>query len=199
MLPDFIAFVGHPKSGKTTAAEVFLDTFGGEVVDDGHVLRKFAVEELGLSWDDVLSQHGKARTTEILGKTWTNREILGEFGNALEALFGEHILPFIATRHHVPGQTWLFPSCRKTQGAFYRQRGGIVIQIDNPLAGPSGNAFDEWDRTEVDYVINNDGLARDLPPLQARAHLRDELIAVVEQHAAETVCNQLAGALCNVA
>lgn len=182
MLPVFIALVGHPNAGKSTAAELLEEAFGTVTVDDGHVLRKFAVEELGLTWDDVMTQDGKARTTEILGKTWVNRVVLGEFGDRLEAMFGDHILPFIATRRHIAGQTWVFPSCRKTQGAFYRRQGGIVIQIDNPDVGPSGNNFDVWDENEVDFVVYNDGLRRLHNPVAARADLLAKLTDVIAQY-----------------
>lgn len=182
MLPPFIAFVGHPESGKSTAAEIVKEVYGGTIVDDGLPLRRFAVEELGLSWDDVLTQAGKRRHTSILDKDWEHRKILGEFGKALEDLFGDQIMAFMAASRHRPGSVSLIPSCRKNQGAYYRALGGMVIQIDNPLAGPSENDFDVWNKNEVDAVIINDALAEGMLPEVARHDLRMKLIAALNDH-----------------
>lgn len=155
-LPRIIALCGNPKAGKSEVQKMLHRHYGYEPIDDGHVLREFAVEKLGLSWDDVATQEGKVRETEILGKTWQHRKVLGEFGKVLEGMFGEWIMPFIATRNLDPNKRYSFGGCRKTQGLFYRQMGGLVVEIDNPDAGPSGNDFDLWDKSAVNYVLRND-------------------------------------------
>ena len=160
--PRLVALCGHPKSGKSEVQLTLNKVFGYQPVDDGFALRKFAVESLGLSWDDVQSQAGKARSTQILGLEWINREILGEFGNRLEVMFGEHIMPFMATRHLNPNQLYSFGSVRKTQGAFYKDLGGVVIGVRRPGVGPSGYAFDLFDESLVDHWIDNDGTLDDL-------------------------------------
>ena len=100
--PRFIALCGNPKSGKSLAQEILSQDLNYLPIDDGHVLREFAVNKLGLSWDDVTTQEGKKRHTEILGKDWEHRILLGDFGKVLEDMFGEHIMPFIATRNLYP-------------------------------------------------------------------------------------------------
>lgn len=178
--PRFIAFCGNPKSGKSTAQEILSKDRNYLPIDDGFVLREFAVNKLGLSWDDVQTQEGKKRTTSILGKDWEHRILLGEFGKVLEDLFGEHIMPFIATRNLYPNARYSFGSVRKTQGHFFRQNGGIVIEIINPMAPPSGNAFDQYDTTAVDRTVINDGLLKFDDPDRARAHFRADLLAAVD-------------------
>lgn len=158
--PRGVALCGYPGAGKTTVAEILEELYGVRPVDDGHVLREFAVEKLGLGWDDVRTQAGKARTTEILGRTWQNREILGEFGKLLEGMFGEHILPFIATRGLQPGRIYSFPSCRKGQGHFYRSWGGICVEVIKSGTGPKFD-FDHYDAAAAQFVINNHTLDRD--------------------------------------
>lgn len=161
-LPKFIALCGNPKAGKSEVQTILERRFGYQPVDDGHVLRKFAVENLGLSWDDVKTQDGKARKTNILGKNWVNRDILGTLGKQLEDMFGEHILPFIAANALPAAGLYSFGSVRKTQGWFYKQRGGFVIEIARASALPSPYAFDQYDKTCIDATIINDGSLADL-------------------------------------
>lgn len=158
--PRLIALCGNPKSGKSLVQEIIGNHYGHAAVDDGYTLREFAVEKLGLSWDDVITQEGKARSTNILGRDWVNRDLLGEFGNRLEDMFGEHIMPLLALKGCSEDQRYTFGSVRKTQGRFYREHGGVVIEIANPLASPSGYAFDMYDREAVDITIVNDGQQR---------------------------------------
>lgn len=179
--PRFIALCGNPTSGKSTAQEILSKDLNYLPIDDGHVLREFAVNKLGLSWDDVQTIDGKLRETEILGKTWQNRKLLGELGNVLEGMFGEHIMPFIATRNLYPNAFYSFGSVRKTQGQFFRANGGVVIEIVNPLAPPSGNAFDEYDRSCISATVINDGQVRYDDPIQAKEQLRKDLLATVER------------------
>lgn len=169
-LPRFIGLCGNPKAGKSLVQEILQERYGYTPVDDGHVLREFAVEKLGLSWDDVQTQAGKAGYTEILGKNWQNRDILGTLGAQLEDMFGEHIMPFIATRNLANNGRFSFGSVRKSQGQFYRDQGGLVVEVQNPLAKDSPYAFDRFDRSYVDAVIVNDALTR-MDPEMARFDL----------------------------
>jgi len=179
--PRFIGICGNPKSGKSLAQEILSQDLNYLPIDDGHVLREFAVNKLGLTWDDVQTQEGKQRVTEILGKEWQHRILLGELGNRLEEMFGDHIMPFIATRNLYPNARYSFGSVRKNQGHFFRANGGIIIEIVNPLAPPSGNAFDLYDTSAITRTVINDGMQR-FPdaPERARAHFRAELLSAVE-------------------
>lgn len=162
MLPRFIALCGHPKSGKSEVQRILHQEFSVVPVDDGEVLREFAINYLNLSVEDVYTQEGKAKTTEILGKEWVNRDILGTLGKQLEDMFGEHIMPFIATRNLSLDRSFSFGSVRKTQGAFYKANDGVVIQVVRPGATPSVFEFDKFDESLIDHVIQNDGSIEDL-------------------------------------
>lgn len=157
-----IALCGNPTSGKTEVQRILNEKFGYAPVDDGMVLRKFCVENLGLSWDDVMTQEGKKRFTELLGRRWQNREILGELGAALEKLLGEHIMPLIAYSKVGLGSRACFGSIRKTQGHFFRERGALVIGIRRPGVGPSPYDFDKFDESAVHLWIDNSGTIADL-------------------------------------
>jgi hypothetical protein len=176
--PRIIGLVGNPKAGKSTAQKI-LEKYVYWPIDDGAVLRRFCIENLGLTHDDVYTQEGKARCTEILGKTWQNRDLLGTLGQQLEDMLGEHIMPFIALKQLNPREKYSFGSVRKTQGHFIRQQGGIVIEIINPDAGPSPFAFDQYDRTAIDFSINNDALARGLSEQEALADLEGKLRRII--------------------
>lgn len=159
-LPRFIGICGNPKAGKSLVQAILGSELGYTAIDDGFVLREFAVEKLGLTWDDVITQEGKLRSTEILGKEWNHRDLLGTFGKQLEDMFGEHIMPYLAMRNCDPVKHYTFGSVRKTQGEFIRSKGGVMIEVLNPLAPPSGYAFDWYDPASIDITIENDGLQR---------------------------------------
>lgn len=179
VLPRFIGLCGHPKSGKSLVQDILMANYNVKPVDDGRPLREIAKEYLGLSHDDVYTQLGKAGSTEILGRLWVNREILGELGNRLEAMFGEHILPFMSTMSLKGDGPFSFGSVRKTQGWFYKDNGGVIIGIDNPQASPSPYPFDVFDKRAVDYWINNDGLHRGLSHKAALADLEVKVDAAM--------------------
>lgn len=184
-IPQIIGFVGNPKAGKSTAQELLQVLAGHEPINDGDVLRRFCIDWLGMSYDDVYSQEGKAGYVEILGKTWQRRDILGTLGKQLEDMFGEHIMPYVAFQKLDMTGRYSFGSVRKTQGHFYRERGGIIIEIRNPLAKPSGYDFDKFDPASVDYVIDNDGQARGLSADDSLWDLTEKLAAVLSTAASK--------------
>lgn len=156
--PKYIGLCGNPKSGKSEVQRILNKFYQYIPIDDGEVLRQFAMKYLGLSESDVYTQEGKAEYTNILGKEWQNRDILGTLGKQLEDMFGEHIMPFISTRG-LDGQGYYsFGSVRKTQGQFFLDNGGLVIEIVNPGAGPSPYDFDKYDSKLCQVRITNDAM-----------------------------------------
>lgn len=181
-MPHLIGLCGHPKSGKSEVQKVLNKRFGVIPIDDGEVLRQFCIDYLGLSYDDVYTQEGKARSTNILGRVWQNREILGELGNRLEAMFGESIMPYIATRSLNSDFSYSFGSLRKSQGHFYKNRGGLIIGVRNPLAQPSEYQFDLFDDDIVDFWIDNDAQARGLARDEGLLDLERKVVDAVLHH-----------------
>lgn len=178
--PRFVAICGNPKAGKSLAQEILSKEYNYLPVDDGHVLRDFAVRNLGMTWEQVSSQAGKSESIDILGKEWERRKLLGELGNHLEDMFGDHIMPFIATRNLYPNARYSFGSVRKNQGAFYKTLGGVVIEIMNPLAPPTGNDFDKYDVSLVDKTIINDGKLKFDDEVAGKNYFRAKLMATME-------------------
>jgi hypothetical protein len=179
-VPHLIALCGFPKAGKSEVQRILSERYGVHPVDDGYALREFAQKHLGLSHDDVYTQEGKARHTVINGRTWQNRDILGSVGKQLEDLFGDHIMPWMATRNLDPNQAYSFGSVRKTQGYFFKKLGGLVIAVNNPIAKASPFAFDAFDEAAVDIWIENDGQARQLSREEGLADLEAKVVDAIE-------------------
>lgn len=179
-LPKLFAIVGVPLAGKTTVQKILFEKHGVLPVDDAEPLRSIAMRHFGLTYDDCYTQAGKKRRSLVVDQEYEHRVILGEIGDALEQKFGDFILPWMATRSLPDDKSYSFGSVRRTQPLFYASKGGIVIEVQNPLARPTGNAWDEYDRAAIDYVIRNDGLARGLSHAAALRDLEnkvDEMIA----------------------
>lgn len=177
-LPQIIALCGNPTSGKSTAAEIINELYGHELADDGLPLRKMAMDYLGLTPEQVFTQAGKLEYVEINGRRWQVREILGEIGNAFEEKFGGEIIPMMSHNARPKGAYSVFGSVRREQGRYWREKGALVIEIVNPLAGP-GYEFDRYNNAYCHHAILNDGLARGLSPDIARLDLTAKIVELL--------------------
>lgn len=184
-LPRFIAICGNPKSGKSLAQELLEQNYSVQPVDDGFVLRQFAMMHMGATHDQVYTQEGKASLAywpngdPILddrdGTHMNWRNVLGRLGKQLEDMFGEYVMPMLATAALPRDGNYSFGSVRKTQGGYFKGFGGVVIGLRNPDAKPTGNDFDVFDESLVDIWIENDGLSRGLNSTDAKADLAGKL------------------------
>lgn len=136
------------------------DEFGAVIIDDGMPLRRALPILTGIPEEDCYTQEGKSKVYRVGNREEEVRKGLGELGNWLEGRYGEEILAELAMqyalREHPDAPLYVYPSVRKTQGRAYRRMGGLVIQVNNPKVGPSGNAFDVWDENAVDLRFTND-------------------------------------------
>lgn len=177
-LPKFIVLCAQPKAGKSLAQDLLFKTFGYKPVDTGMPLRRISMDYLGLTLDQVATQEGKASYVEIEGKTWQVRDILGELGKHLEAMFGPDILAFMATNTLPPEGLFSFVA-RRDQAHFYKKRGGLVIGLRNPIAGISAYDFDQFDESAVDIWIDNDAQQRGLSDTDGRLDLDLKLVNAI--------------------
>lgn len=178
-IPEIIGLCGNPTSGKTEAARLIEEIYGHKPADDGLPLRLIAINYFGLTQDQVFTQEGKLEKVMLNGREWAVREILGEIGNAFEEKFGGDIIPIMSNSSRTKGVRVAFGSVRREQGLYWKKQGALILEIQNPLALPSPYEFDSYNPAHVDHVIVNDGLARGLSPAEARADLRDKLIAAI--------------------
>jgi hypothetical protein len=191
-LPRYIGLCGNPKAGKSLVQDILQERYGVKPVDDGAILREIAMTYLGAKKSDVYTQEGKASLAfwpngdphldHRTGKHMNWRQVLGELGSQLEALFGDFVMARTACARLVDQHgSFSFGSVRKNQGGYYKNNGGIILEIINPLAGPSGNDFDVYDQSLVDFAINNDALARGLDHKAALEDLKQKLFAVMDR------------------
>lgn len=169
-IPKIIGICGFPTHGKSTAQR-FLEILGVEARDDGDILRTKVAEQFNLTWGDVSTQEGKLKViTGLDGQPTTIRKLLGEYGNVLEARYGENYIAEEAIRKLISErsaassvQPASFGSIRKSQPSAYKAAGGFIIEVLDPRkpVSPLHN-FDEFDRDDVDVIIFNDGDERDL-------------------------------------
>lgn len=179
-LPRYVALSGNPTSGKTTVAEILRDKYGYTIADDGQFLREIGKAHFGLTHDQVYTQAGKLETVTINGAEMTVRDVLGRIGNGFEHEFGADVIPEISFRGIDPTKRYVFQSVRREQGFFYRKRGALCLEINNPLAGPSPYEFDRYNAASCHLTIGNHFLANGLDPVTARARLAETLSVAVE-------------------
>lgn len=179
-LPRLIALCGNPHSGKSTAAELLAEIYGYEIWDDGGPARRIAMDYFGLTHEQVHTQAGKMETVEILGRTWTVREILGEIANGFEEKFGVDAHALMNFNRMDPETRYVLPSVRRDQGFFWRSQGALVIEIVNPQAARSPYEFDRYNPRAVQRAVVNDGLAEGLSEDDALIRLCDRLVAAIE-------------------
>lgn len=167
-LPKHIAVCGMPKSGKTAIAGILSSHFNYLPIDDGLILRRAAPIIFGFNDEYPYSQFGKSQSVDTPAGEQEVRKILGDLGNLLESHYGESMMPWAAMREaqkfvdkHL-GARFVYPSCRKTQGKYYKEAGGLVIEVIRPGIEPSVYEFDQYDPTYIDHTIHNDGTLQDL-------------------------------------
>jgi hypothetical protein len=177
--PRIIALCGHPGSGKSTAQKILNERFGAINIDDGWPMRDFAIRHLGWSLEDVTTQEGKAEIVEFAGKEFQRRWLLGELGNAIEALLGPDVIPLMAARGLEPGRLYCAGSVRREQGNVWKRFGALIIKIDNPVAESSPYEFDRFNEALVDITIENHGLAWGHSPSAALDDLTEKLDAIM--------------------
>ena len=179
--PVYIALCGKPKAGKSEVQKILEERYGAKSVDDGEPLRDFAMRHLGATHHDVYTQEGKASMVTLPGgKTMLWREFLGEFGNRIEDLLGSHAIPEMAVmKCQTPGQIYSFGSVRRDQGLLYRKHGGIVVMVDNKYIPESKFEFDSFDRSLVQFTIENHVRPEDRGP-ESLAALQKAIISLFD-------------------
>lgn len=161
-------------------AEMMTKQFGHKIVDTGLPLRQIAMQHLGLTKKQVFTQEGKASYVSLCGQKIQVRDILGRLGEQFERSFGDHITPYMTHMKHGTESFIVDPSCRRNQGLFWKNLGGIIIEIRNPDAPPSPYAFDSYDQSLVDFHIDNDGLSKGMTRLEALLDLSNKISDLFE-------------------
>lgn len=199
-MPKIFAICGQPKSGKTTLAQLLKKKLGYEIIDDAQPLRSIATRHFGLSSADVMTQSGKLKQVEFMGRQWTVRQILGEIGNALEDKFGVNVIPELAYRRirrmmeRKSVEHFVVPSVRRDQGIFWQSKGAIVVEIYNPNVPVSTFEFDQYNKSIIDIrLINDFDPERIADSDQERSRLYDSFVKQVQK---KLIDETLSGVFC---
>jgi hypothetical protein len=163
--PQYVALCGAPESGKTTLAQFLASDFGAELVDDGFCLRAGVSAMFGVPIDHLYDMERKRDVVQVCGKSYTKRQLCGDLGNLLEGFYGDQVIPELtlhSLNRHPKIPFYIFPSVRKNQGLTYRaENNGIVIEVTRDGKIPV-NDFDHYDRSLIDYTIENNGTIAEL-------------------------------------
>lgn len=161
--PKIIAICGSPGHGKSTVQN-FLSDCGIKAMDDGLPIRLDGMKRFGVTWEQVSTQPGKLTMCEAFGETMEVRDMLGRIGLEHEDedpnYWAEKALGLL--RDQGDGSPVSFGSVRRTQGASYARRGGLVLEVLDPRKGESKYAFDAYDKSLVGATILNVGDLLDL-------------------------------------
>lgn len=186
--PKIFAICGQPKSGKTTLAQMLKNRLGYQIIDDARPLRLIATQHFGLSLADVITQAGKSKQIEFMGRQWTVRQILGEIGNALEDKFGADIIPELAymqmcrMMEQKSINHFVVPSVRRDQGVYWKSKGALVVEICNPNVPVSTFEFDQYNKSVIDIrLINDFDPERIADPNRERRRLYNEFVGQVQK------------------
>lgn len=180
--PLIVALCGIPKAGKSTVQEILKEEYDIAPFDDGGVIRSHCQELFGLTRDDTHTQEGKERYTTVGDTRIQNRVILGDYGDALEKMFGEFTIPNWAIRTalkdhrqtHSSNIGYSFGSVRRNQGKAYLNAGGVVVEVVNPRAEPTDNIWDLYEKGNITHTLDNSGTLDEL--YENTVKLFDEII-----------------------
>jgi hypothetical protein len=157
-----IGLCGKPQSGKSEVRFILEKQFGFQTVNAKLPLINACHALTGIPLEEFNSQTGKAS----LYKGVPLRNILGEIGAVMEKMFGDyHTIERALVGYDSSYDKLVVDSLRMTQPT---QFPGLVIEIQSKRSIVTGNFFDEYDRTNIDFTIFNDGNLYDLEKEVAR-------------------------------
>ena len=189
-MPKFIALCGYPKAGKSEVQKIISELYGFESVDDSEALREAGKVLYNLTDWHVSTQAGKASLIDIAGKKITVRKALGELGKFFEAQDPFHFprLAIAKAVERAPKGQFVFASVRRDQPIFFRQTGDALIIEVTRKGTEARDDFDEYDRSCLDFSIENILDEEDLEGSKARlrARVAEMLDPILERKGAAT-------------
>lgn len=151
-----IGLCGKPQSGKSEVRRMLESNFGFTPICSKEILYR-------ISSQVTLQPELYFRSQDYKGLTFngkTNREITGTLGDAIESLFGDSYLVNRALEDKPYSEyNYVVDSLRKTQPRDFK---GMVVEVISERGIDTGNPFDVYDRSRIDYQIPNMGNFTDL-------------------------------------
>jgi len=152
-----IGLCGKPQSGKSSVRFILERQFGFETINVKLPIIKACQELTGVPMQQFMTGEGK----ETLYKGVPLRVIMGEVGAVMEKLFGEYHTIDRALGEYEIGDYGKFvvDSLRMSQPTYFT---GKVVEVVSDRSINTGNFFDEYDNSKVDFTITNNGTFTDL-------------------------------------
>lgn len=150
-----LGLCGYRTSGKSEVAKILVEKYNFEIIDTKKLLRELA-SDITRTPADLLKQTG---FKELPYQGRTHREIMGELGKTLENLFGHDYLLRRALHRVDKTKNLIVDSLRMDQALFFE---GTVVEVKSDKVTPSGFDFDEYNRTRINYSIDNSGSLKQL-------------------------------------
>lgn len=163
-----IGLTGKMKSGKDTTADIITKYVKEpRITSMAEPLKRLCVETLGLSWNDVWTQEGKARYNNLWGMT--NREILQKIGtDAMRNGFDPDIWVKCAyiylQKNDYKCYNVIITDIRfPNEAQMVKDMGGIVVYIDRDIYQESTHESEkDLPLQYIDTVLLNHGSLDDL-------------------------------------
>jgi hypothetical protein len=147
-----IGLCGKPRSGKSEVSFILQQRYDFNSISTKRPLALACHELTGIPHAQFLTHEGK----ESEYKGVSLRKIMGEVQNVLESMFGDYHTIAVALEHqYYPERgNYVLDSLRKTQPVSFP---GYVVEVKSVRSVDTGNAFDEYDTSHIDYTIYNNG------------------------------------------
>ncbi len=144
-----IGLCGKPGSGKSEVREILERSFGFETVCSKRILYKMSADITGLA----VSDFSNPKIKNSIFKGHQLRKITGELGNTVENLFGDsHLVNKAVSELDLARANYVVDSLRKTQTKDFP---GIVVEVVSERGYDTGNDFDLYDRSRINYTLPN--------------------------------------------
>jgi dephospho-CoA kinase len=151
-----IGLCGYPTVGKSAVADILVRDHGYDILETKEILRD--ITSLITRCPSHLMKETGFKNLPYQRRT--QREIMGEIGKTLEELFGaDYLLRRALHREATAGRKLVIDGLRRDQALFFD---GIVLEVVSDRVSGASYDFDEYNKTKIDYTLNNSGTISDL-------------------------------------
>lgn len=146
-----IGLCGKPMSGKGEVRHILESQFGFYSINTKLPLIQATSLLTGIPEYELHNQSTKAK----MFRGFQYRQVMGKIGDALETMFGDKFLVERALEPHLHSDgRFVVDALRKKQTVDFP---GVVVEVVSHRGIDTRNDFDLYDRSKIDYIIENNG------------------------------------------